>query len=428
VQRWLRVRSGPGDFTRLWIGETVSLLGSEVTTLALPLAAVVTLGATPTEVGVLGAAKFAPFLLFALPAGVWVDRLPRRPVILGANAGSAAALGAVPVLAATGALRMSYLLAIAFLAGTFGVVLNIAFWAYVPGVVEPRELIRANGRLMASASAASVGGPGLGGVLVQLLGAPGALLFDAVSFAVAGVSVMAIRRREPPVERPASRSLRAEMREGLRFVFRNPYLRAFAGEAATFNLFVTVLLTALMVYAVRDLHLGAGLLGAVLAVGAAGIFAGSLAAPWVERNLPLGRSIVWTMFLGCWPYLLVPLATGPGTLSVVFLATGFAVAGVGIGVVVVLVSALRQQVTPPEMMGRMYASYRFIVYGTIAVGSVLGGVLGSEIGLLPTLAVGAAGIAVAPAWIVLSPIGRLLSADEARAGQEGAPVLAGAEA
>jgi MFS family permease len=412
---WLQ-RQRP-DFLKLWAGETVSLVGSEVTILALPLTALLTLHASATEIGVLNAAKFAPWVLLALPAGVWVDRARRRRVMVATNLAAAAVIGSVPLLAAFGALSVPYLVGVALVAGALAVVGDVAFWTYVPTLVEPERLLDANSKLLASTSAASIGGPGLGGLLVQLLSAAGALVLDAASFVAAALSLAWIRKPEPVPERRPARSLRTEVAEGLAFVLRNPYLRAFAGEAAVFNLFVNMLMTAFLVYAVRELELSAGAIGAVIACGAAGILVGSLVADWFGRRMPLGRAILVTMFLGTWPYLLVPLGARSGALSLAVMATGFSAAGVGIGIVVVLVVTLRQSVTPPEMMGRMTASYRFVVYGTIAAGALLGGVLGSVIGLRPTILVGAVGIALAPIFIVLSPIGGLRSAEEAKGGE-----------
>ncbi len=394
------------------------MFGSEVTLLALPLAAVLTLHASAAQLGFLNAAKFAPFLLLSLPAGAWMDRVPRRPVLIVANIGSAVVLGSVPILSAMGLLDVGSLVVVALLSGSFAVFLHVGLWSYAPSLVEGDKLMEANSKLHASSSAAAVGGPGVGGILVQLFTAPGALLLDAASFVVAATSLVSIRRREAPVEREPARRLRAEVGEGLSFVYANPYLRAFAGEAATFNLFFNAMMTAFLVYAVRVLDMSAGVLGAVIASGAVGTLLGSLAAQRIEQRLALGRAIVWAMFLGTWPFLLVPLATRPGGTSVLILTAAFFTSGVGIGVAVVLVVTVRQTVTPDRMMGRMNASYRFVVWGCIAIGAALGGVLGSTIGLRPTLIVGALGIAAAPAWIVLSPIGRLRKALEASRRQE----------
>ena len=203
------------------------------------------------------------------------------------------------------------------------------------------------------------------------------------------------------------------MSEGLRFVLANPYLRAFAAEAAMFNLFFHAMMTAFFVTAVRDLGMATGVFGFLLATAAIGTLIGSLAAKRVLRRVAIGRAILWTMFLGTWPFLLVPVAARPGGAAFAALVVAHVCSGVGIGIVVVLVATLRQTVTPERMMGRMNASYRFIVWGVIALGSALGGVLSSAIGPHATITVGAIGIAASPVWIVCSPVGRLRDAHEA---------------
>ena len=201
------------DFRCLWAGESVSLLGSEVTRLALPLAAVVTLHASAGQLGLLGAAAYAPFLVFGLPAGLWVDRHRRRPVLIVADLGQLAAIGSVPLLAVLGALSVPALLIAAFAAGTFAVFFELAYRAYLPAIVPVEALTGANSRLTASESAAEIGGPGLGGVLAQVFGAPYALLLDAASFLFSAIGLASIRQREqPPVRDPAP--LRAQVADG----------------------------------------------------------------------------------------------------------------------------------------------------------------------------------------------------------------------
>jgi len=417
------VRGRPGlwsnrDFLKLWAGETVSLFGSEVTPLAFPLVAVLLLNATPFEVGLLNAAQFAPFLLLSLLAGVWVDRLPRKPLLVAVNLCSAVVVGVIPLLAALGSLHMVALYLVAFAAGSLAVFLHVGFWSYVPSLVAKEHLMEANSRLFASSSAAAIGGRSLGGLLIQTFTAAGALVVDAVTFLVAAISLLSIHRPEAPVAAPASRSLRAEVREGLRFVVRNRYLRALALEAGTFNFFYQAMMTAFLIYAVRELRMSPGLLGIVVAATAAGMLIGSLIARRVERGMGLGRAINFCMVLGCWPFLLVPVAGSPGpasgaVASAGVAALGFLVGGVGIGIAIVLVGTLRQSVTPTAMMGRMNASYRFLVWGCITLGALLGGALGGSIGLRATVAVGAVGVAIAPVWIFFSPLGKLRSFEEA---------------
>lgn len=398
------ISTSSSDFRRLLAGETASLFGSQVTVLALPLTAVLTLDVSAAGLGALNAARFAPFLLVTLVAGVLVDRRRRRPVLVAANLGRAVLLVLVPLAAWQGLLTLELLCAVAFGVGVLGVFFEVAFWAFVPTLVGREAATRANGRLVACASAAEIGGPGLGGLLVQVVTAPFALVVDAVSFVIAAVSLGRIRFREPerePTQDPAG--LGREIGDGLRFVFGNRVLRAFAGEAATFNVFETAFMIVFVLYATRDLGIGAGLLGATIATASAGVLVGALLAERVGRAIGLGPAIAVAMVLGCVPFLLVPL--GGGQLAVI--ALGFLLAGVGIGVSNVHVVSVRQRLTPDALLGRMTASYRFVVYGTIPLGALLGGVLGELLPLGEALVVTAAGIAVAPLWVLLSPVPRL---------------------
>jgi len=209
-------------------------------------------------------------------------------------------------------------------------------------------------------------------------------------------------------------------------VFTNRYLRAFAGEAATFNFFSTALTTVFLLYATRDLGMGPGVLGAVIASSSVGGLIGSLLAERAGRRLGLGPAIVAAMLLGTWPYLLVPLASGSGPASLAVLGAAFLSAGCGIGVSSVHVISLRQTITPDRLMGRMNASYRFVVWGTIAAGALLGGALGSAVGLRGAVLIAAVGIAAAPTWIILSPIRSLRTADQAAtAAQPDEPLATG---
>jgi MFS family permease len=284
---------GHRDFRKLWAGETVSLFGSEVTELALPLVAVLVLEADAGQMGLLAAARFAPFLLITLPAGVWVDRRRRRPVLIGSNLGRALLVGLVPLLSGLGLLRMGHLYAISFAVGTLTVMFDVAYQSYLPSLVDREQLVEGNSKLQASASAARVGGPGLGGLLVQLVGAPRALLLDAASYVISAASLLAIRNQEP--DPPADRDgepragLRREIGEGLAVTYRNPVLRSMAGLAATYNLFEGAVLALLVLYATRELGLSAGLIGLVVSAGSLGALAGTALTGRLERRLGVGR-------------------------------------------------------------------------------------------------------------------------------------------
>ena len=394
------------DFVRLWAGESISLLGSQVTLLALPLTAVLTLDAGAAQLGVLNAFKFAPFFLVTLLAGALVDRWRRRPVLLATNIGRAVFIGLVPLAAVADVLTIEQLYAVAFLVGILTVFFDVAFWSYVPTIIDKRWLSDANGKLMASSSAADVGGPGIGGLLVGILTAPIALVADAVSFLLSAVTLASIKTPEP-APAPAKRRLRADIREGLSYVFRNPYLRPIAAEAATFNVFSTALETVFLVYAVRVLGFGPALVGLVFAVGSVGALLGSLIAGIPERRLGIGPTIVLSMVVGCLPYLLIPLVDGSGAAPAALAATAFFFAGIGIAVSNVQVISFRQAITPERLLGRMTASYRFVIYGTIPLGALFGGGLAEWVGLREALVVSAAGIAAAPVWVLFSPVARV---------------------
>src|ERR1051326_7208390 len=265
------------DFLKLWTGETISLFGSQITLLALPLTAISVLHATTFQVGLLNAAGFAPFLFLTLFAGVWIDHHHRRPILLVSNIGRAFLLGLIPLLAFMGWLRIEELYVIALLAGCFTVFFYLAFQAFFPTLVQQDHLVEGNSKLSASQSMAEIGGPGIAGILVQFVGAPFAILVDALSFCIAGFSIMLLRTPEPPSTTPMNRHKQLrEIGEGFRITFRNRYLLAFAGEAATYNLFWQMILAVFVLYAVRNLHLSPGILGLLFAVGSIGALLGAV--------------------------------------------------------------------------------------------------------------------------------------------------------
>jgi MFS family permease len=396
-----------GDFLRLWTSETISLFGTHITALALPLAAVLTLDATAAEVGILNAARFVPFVAVTLFAGVWVDRYRRRPILTQANLGRALLIGLVPLGAYLGYLRMEYLYAVALLVGILTVFFDLAYQAYLPSLVSREELTDANSKLQASASAAEAGGPGLGGVLVHLLTAPYALLVDAVSYLVSALTLSTIRRREPDPDRNSAPPAFAAIRAGFAFMLRNRYLRPIAGEAASFNLFEQAILTVFVIYAVRELDLSVAVLGVIVSTGAVGAVLGSLLAAYPARRFGLGPTIVGSMALACTAPLLLPVAGGHGSSPVVLPMLAFFFYGVGLGVSGVHAVTLRQAITPDRIFGRVNASYRFFTYGAIPLGALFGGFLATAAGLRLALLVSAVGLVTSLAWVVFSPVTKL---------------------
>jgi MFS family permease len=407
-------------FFRFWVGETVSLVGSQITELALPLTAILVLQAGPAEMGILSAAAFLPFILFTLLAGVWIDRLPRRPLLAAANLGRALLIAFVPLAASLGLLRFELLLAVVFLVGILRVVFEVGYLAFVPSIVSRDQLTSANSALVGSASASEIGGPGLAGLLVAAAGAPFALLIDAASYVFSGSVIISIRGGEAsrrhdqqnvgadqPAKRQVGRDFVGEIGEGLRQTFGNPYLRAFAAEAATYNGLYHAMAVLFLLYATRELGFGPAVIGLLFAIGSVGSLAGSVGAGRLADRFGLGPTIVGSMVIACSLPIAIPLAEGPRTVVFVLIATSLAVAGFGVAISNVHVVSLRQAVTPEAMLGRMNASYRTFVYGAIPIGSLVGGFLGEAIGLRPTLLIAALGLVLTPLWVLRSPVPRL---------------------
>jgi MFS family permease len=395
------------DFLRFWAGETVSQVGAQVTQLALPLTAVYLLDVSPRQLGLLNAASFAPFLGVTLFIGVWVDRVRRRPLMIASNIGRALVVGSVPAAAALGLLRIEYLYLAALTLGVLTVVFDIAVQSYLPALVDRDRLVEGNSKIQVTMSVAQIGGPGLGGLLVQVMTAPLALVADAASYVVSIATLVAIRRREPRPEAAPKRHLWREIDDGLRFVFANGYLRACALQSGTYNLFWMSLQTLFLLYCARQLHLSAGAIGLIMATGALGSLFGSLAASRLKERVGLGRAILAEVALCCVAPALIPLASGPGPVVVAMFVAAIALAGMGATMANVHVISLRQAITPDHTLGRMNASYRFLSWGALPLGALLGGLLGDALGLRPALFVTAGGFLIAVLLVGLSPIPRL---------------------
>ena len=395
------------DFLRLWSAQTISQLGSQVTFLALPLAAILVLDASTFEVALVGFFQLVPFLLFALPAGVWVDRLPRRPLLIVADLGRAVVLLSLPVAYWLDALALPHLYVAGFLAGALTVFFDIAYLAYLPVLVERSQLMDGNAKLETTRSAAQVGGPGLAGILVGALTAPVAILADALSYAVSAILLGRIRHPERPVRRePGPKaSMRRELREGLSFVFRQPYLRILVLATGGANFFWNIGLGVLIVYLVRTLDLSPAVLGLILAVGEVGTVVGAVLSGRLARRFGVGRTIVWAALLTNIGILAVPLA--PTSRPEPVLMVGFLLGGLFGNIFNVNQLSLRQSITPERLQGRMNSVVRFMYWGPQPVGMVIGGALGSFVGLRETLVFAAGGSVLAMVPLVLNPIRRL---------------------
>lgn len=392
-------------------GQSLSELGSQVTMLALPLVAILTLHAGPLQVGVLSAVAFAPFILIGLPAGVWVDRLARRrPVLIVADGGRLLAIGSIPFAATLGRLALPQLYVVGFVTGILTVFFDVAYQSYLPALVARDQLVDGNAKLELTRSAAQLGGPAVAGALVGIVGAAMAMTADAVSFGASVLSLLAIRRREPRVELPATRtSMRRDIAAGLLFVLGNPLLRPIAMCTSTWNLFGNMYFAMLVLFCVRELHMTPAVIGLAFSVGSVGAPLGALLATRTSRALGVGRTIVLSAALGC-SGLLVALA--PPSHPVPFLVAATFIGGIGVIYNITQVS-LRQAICPPAFQGRMNATIRFLVWGTIPLGNVLGGALGATVGLRATMVIGSLGTLLAVLPVAFSPVRSLRTIEEA---------------
>jgi len=394
------------DFRFLWGGETVSELGSQISLLAIPLLAVGTLHATTFEMGLLTAASTAAFLVVGLPAGVWVDRVRRRRLMIGADLGRVLALGSIPIAAALGGLTLVQLFVVTLVSGVLTVFFDVAYQSYLPALVGREHLVEGNAKLTGSAQVAAVAGPSIAGGLVQAIGSSAAVAVDSVSFLVSAAAVGAIRSPEakPTVPEGGHAKLVEGIAEGLRFVFSNALLRAIAATTATSNLFSGVAAAVEIVFLVRHVHASPGVIGLLFALGGVGGVAGAFAAGPIARRVGGARATIIGI-AGSVGALLIPL-TMPGA-GLLYFGFGFLMVSFSATVYNVNQVSFRQRLCPDRLLGRMNATMRFVVWGVLPVGALIGGLLGAVFGLRATLWIGALGQALAGVWLLASPMRRL---------------------
>jgi MFS family permease len=369
--------------------------------------AVLVLDASTFEVAALGVVDFLPFILFTLPAGVWVDRIRRRPVLIAGDFGRAALLATIPIAYVLDVLTLGQLYVVGFLAGVCTVFFDVAYQSYLPSLVERQQIIEGNSKLEVSRSSAQIAGPGFAGLLIQAFTAPYAILIDACSFLGSGLFFLGIRRHEDsPAEQSAAdgvkTSLWTELKEGLRFVLGNPNLRAQAGCTATSNFFSNVSFAILIVFLVRELGLSAGVIGLALSLGSFGSLVAALTAMRISRRFGIGPTTIVSAALFGPAALLIAFAP-TGNQAIPYLVVAQLVFGFTVVVYNIVQVSYRQAICPPRLQGRMNSVMRFMVWGTIPLGGLVGGVLGTTIGLRQTIVVGAIGGGLAFLWILLSP-------------------------
>ncbi|MFD7905597.1 MFS transporter [Kitasatospora sp. NPDC059747] len=397
------------DFLKFWSGETLSLLGSQVTTLALPLTAVIAFDATPEQVGLLRFLQLVPYLGLALVFGVLVDRMPRRRAMLLANGARMVLVGLVPLLAAAHRLTLPVLLALACAIGVFSVLFDVGWMSFVPTLVkDPEHYVEANQKLGVTASTADVAGPGLAGLLIGALTAPVALVADAFSYLVSLLTLLWIRTPEPRPEPPAAgRHLGRELAEGLRWVFGDRVLRPLALLGPFCNFSMVSVWTVFVLYAVRDQGLTPTWIGVVFSASSVGGLVGAAVSGRVVRRFRLGPVYAVSMAAIFASPLLVAFADGPKPVRTALFVGSFFIGYLGLAVAGVVMVSLRQTLTPQPLMGRMNAAFRTLLFGGGSLGGLLGGVIGGALGLRRGLVAIAVGSALMLVPLALSPVSRL---------------------
>ncbi len=400
------------DFFKLWTGQTISELGSRVSREGIPLTAVLVLHAGTVQMGFLNALGGGAVLLFGLVAGVWVDRLRRRPILIATDLGRAAILASVPVAALAGKLSMGQLYVVAALAGILTVFFDVAYQSYLPSLVERDQVLEGNSKLAMSTSTAEIAGPGLTGVLVQLITAPMAILFDAASFLVSALTVVLIRKPEPPPVRREPEHLLTETLAGLRFIFGEPLLRALALRSSTAFFFMGFLGSLYVLYAIEILHLRPAMLGVVIAMGGVGAMLGAVVAPRIVARFGLGPTFVTTGIIQGLTTFFIPLAGAKPFAGVPALAAACLMVPQLFGDMSFMIYYIneitaRQTVAPEHVLGRVNAGMQLLARGIWPLGALLGGALAAVLGVRTTLFISAAGVSLSALWLFTPRVRRL---------------------
>jgi MFS family permease len=410
-------------FRALWLGQTVSALGTQVSLVALPLVAVLVLHVGPLELGILAALETLPYLVLALPAGVFIDRADRRWTMIACDLGRAVVLVATALAIATGVVSIGLLCVVALVVGSLSVFFSVAYSTYVPSIVEADELVAGNQRLELSDSAAQVVGPSVGGMVLQLAGGAATAALDGVSYLVSAIAIAAARpaREAEPASRPERIAMFAGIGEGLRRVAGDRVLRDLAGSTGLFNLGSGMLLAVVVLFATTEVGLDAAGFGLVYGVGNVGFILGALAVGALTERVGIGRAFAWSTYLGAVAMILIALAGGAA--GALLLLAGRFVGAVAAPLFNVNALSLRQARVSDEIMGRVNATFLFIDWGPLPIGSLLGGLLAGGFGPRAALIAAAACGVAGAVWVRLSPAARLTSlTPSADSAAKGAPV------
>jgi len=387
---------------RLWTSETIGALGRQITGLAMPTVAILLLSAGPFEMGVLNGLQLLAFPVLGLFVGVWADRWRRRPIMVAANVGRMLAVGSIPLAFLFGVLRMYQLYIVAAVTGAFTVFFDIAYQSYLPTLIDRSDLIEGNSKLEASQSAAQVAGQPFAGFLIQLAGAAQSIVIDAAAFLTSAILIFSIRKHESRIDSKKERHFLNELKEGAAVVFRNPILRNIAACTATMNLGSSIFFVVFLLFAYDTLRLSPGIVGLVLGIGSAGYVLGAICSARVGKILGLGPTLAVSAILSGIGLVAIPLAQrGPPAPILTIL---WFVSSVGIPIYNINQVSLRQAITSDDLQGRMNATMRTLVWGTVPVGSFAGGILGSVFGVLSTLYIGAVVSILGAVFVLSGPV------------------------
>ncbi|MFB5676051.1 MFS transporter [Paenibacillus terreus] len=395
------------DFRNFWLGHTVSSFGVQITTVAIPLIAALTLEASSLEMGILSAVEFLPFLLISLFVGVWVDRKHKRPLMIIADIVRAVVLIGIPISIYFNILSMPILYVIAAVVGVNTVIFEIAHASYLPTVVKNEELVEGNSKLEFSSSSATVVGQSIGGALIQVLSAPLSILFNVGTYLLSALYLALIKKKEAPIEVPeeAEQNMWADIREGTTFVFHHNIIRPILIGTVIFNLFTYVIEPIFILYISRTLALDPIYIGLIFSMSGVGALLGAFIAGPMANKLGLGKTLVFSLFVAGFVSLIIPVATLMPTLpAVILIMVMYMIDAAMVIVYNINQRSLRQAVTPQNLQGRMNASIRMFGMGVVPIGAVLGGWLGGIIGTTPTLIVGAIGLMCSSIFIIFSSV------------------------
>ena len=394
-------------FRNFWLGQTISVIGDQITLLAIPVVAVLVLDAQPADMGLLTAAGLLPHLLLSLPAGVWLDRVARRRrLMIIVDLIRAALILWIPIAYFFGILDLGQLYVITFLVGALAVAFDISWQTVFVAVTPRQDFMQANSLLNGSRSLAYVAGPSGGGLLIQLLGAPLAMAADALSYVASALFLGRVRAEEPPLE-PPTHGIRTQLATGLRFIFRDPIMRPALMSVATCNLFNFAFAALFILYATTHLDIQPGPLGLALGAGAVGGLLGALVAVRIGRRIGIGPAYALGLFLFPVSLVAIPLVTGDLAIVLAMLAVTEFGAGIGVMILDINAGTIIQARTPDSIRGRVTGAWRFINYGVRPIGALMGGALGAAIGVRETLILVTIASLAGVLWLIGTPILRL---------------------